>query len=127
MASFSELLLSPWSALQGVLSSLKEPPVLSTFTPLLITLLVILPLLLLFVFPVESRQIATMKISVLTEELIRPESPTMRRMFELSPIDQVQPRFHGPPMVAFLPKLPEGMCNHMRLCSPFSMFLRVHE
>lgn len=54
MASFSEVLLSAWSALQGaVLSSLKVgPPVLSAFTPLLTTLLVIFPpLLLLFAFP----------------------------------------------------------------------------
>jgi hypothetical protein len=50
-----------------------------------------------------------MKIRVLSEDVVKPASPTLHGRLELSPIDQVSPRFHGPPILAFAPTLPPGM------------------
>ncbi|GAQ89351.1 HXXXD-type acyl-transferase family protein [Klebsormidium nitens] len=58
----------------------------------------------------KSSKISKMKVRVLSEELLKPKTPADHpKLLELSVIDQVQPRFHGPPMLAFLGPMPDAL------------------
>eukprot|EP00243_Klebsormidium_subtile_P005640 TRINITY_DN2281_c0_g1_i2.p1 TRINITY_DN2281_c0_g1~~TRINITY_DN2281_c0_g1_i2.p1 ORF type:complete len:157 (-),score=9.13 TRINITY_DN2281_c0_g1_i2:98-568(-) len=52
-----------------------------------------------------------MNVRVLSEEVVRPRAPAPDhpKLLELCVIDQVQPRFHGPPMLAFLGPMPDEL------------------
>jgi hypothetical protein len=49
-----------------------------------------------------------MKVKVLIEELVKPASSTPSGILELSALDQVNARFHSPPVLGFIPALPDG-------------------